>query len=85
MSAIIHSVSLDQAAYAPGDLMTLTIDYTANRAITVTTVVTDAGGNASAPASTTALCGEIDVASSPARAWSMVSDDGSTAVFTAFA
>lgn len=85
MSAIINSATLDKPNYAPGETMRLAIEYTADRLITVTTVIQDAGGNLSAPAHIEALCGAVNVTSNPPRAWTLVSDDGSTAILTATA
>lgn len=85
MAAVINSATLDQAAYLSGEIMTLTVDYTADRTITVATIVTDAGGNSSAPVIATALCGDIEVTSDPVRIWDLVSDNGTVATFTAVA
>lgn len=83
------SASLDQATYAPGETMTLTVTYgdPDTQSLTVTVVVTDSAGNPSAPATVTAVIDPltVSVTSEPARTWTQVSDSGSVAVFTATA
>jgi hypothetical protein len=82
--------SLNKASYAPGEVMVLTVNYgdVDNQAITVTVVATDASGNASAPVTVTANIMDpvsVAVSSVPARVWTLVSDTGVVAVYTAVA
>lgn len=89
MSAPSVSVALDKAAYAPGDLVTLTVSYSdADSAGTVVTVlVTDSNGETGAATTSIQVVDPltVQVSDSGARTWALVSDDGATAVFTATA
>lgn len=89
MAAPTVTVSLDKPTYAPGEKMTLTVNYADadTKAITLTVVATDSAGNTSAPTTVTAVIDPVGltVTSSPVRAWTKVSDTGSVAVFTATA
>lgn len=89
MAAPTVTVSLDKPTYAPGEKMTLTVNYADadTKTITLTVVATDAAGNTSAPTTVNAVIDPVGltVTSSPARTWTKVSDTGSVAVFTATA
>lgn len=80
------SASFNKSSYAPGEQITLTVNYADadTKVLTVTTTVTDASG---ATGSTTSVVNIVDqvavaVSSSPAKTWTKVSDNGSVAVFT---
>lgn len=96
--AAISSMTFDKSAYNAGDTVTLTVAYTAdvpgvsNATATATATVTDASGNVTAaqPADFTVSsqvpAGDVvAVADTGSHAWTKVSDDGATAVFTATA
>jgi hypothetical protein len=82
------SASLDKTTYAPGESMTLTVNYSDpdTDAVQVTITVTDKSGNQSAPTTLTAVIDPLTVGvTDPDRAWTKVSDTGTVAVFTATA
>jgi hypothetical protein len=82
------SASLDKTTYAPGEVMTLTVNYSDpdTDSVQVTITVTDKSGNQSAPTTLTAVIDPLTVGvSDPDRAWTKVSDTGVVAVFTATA
>jgi hypothetical protein len=90
MASPTVSAALNAASYAPGALMTLTVNYADadSQPLTVFVTVQDAAGNVSAPASvqvniTDALT--ITVSDSGGRTWTKVSDSGGVAVYTAVA
>ena len=96
--ASITSLTFDEAAYNTGDTISLTVAYVADTPsvvpteFTATTTITDAGGNetatSSAPFTVNVAQAAGDVVATTdtgGRAWTEVSDDGSTAVFTAVA
>jgi hypothetical protein len=89
MAAPTCSASLDKASYLPGETMTLTVNYSDpdQDNLTVTVVVTDSSGLSSAPVTATAVIDPltIQVSSDPARTWTLASDNGSVAVFSAVA
>ncbi|MGX4652779.1 hypothetical protein ACWCHM_03730 [Micromonospora sp. SCSIO 07396] len=89
MAAPTVTASLDASTYAPGEPMTLTVDYADpdTRPVTVTIVLTDPDGNSSAPVRVTAVIDPlgVEVADDSGRAWTMVSDTGTTAVYRAVA
>lgn len=86
MTAPTVAAALDKAAYRPGDVMTLTVTYgdPDRQTLTITVVVTDTTG-ATGQATTQAVIdqGTVTVTSTPPRAWTKVSDNGTIAVFTA--
>lgn len=82
------SASLDKTAYAPGELMTLTVTYgdPDTDTVQVTVTVTDNSGNQSAPVTVSAVIDPLTLAvSDPDRTWTKVSDTGTVAVYTATA
>jgi hypothetical protein len=87
MAAPTGTATLDKATYAPGETMRLTVTYSDPDAkpIKATIVLTDAAGNSSAPVTvTTAITDPVTfTVTDPDRTWSLVSDDGRTAVLTA--
>lgn len=80
------SASLNKSAYAPGETISLTVNYgdSDTKTLSVSVVVTDSDGNVSSPAVATAVIDPLGVAvtSSPSKTWTKVSDNGSVAVFT---
>jgi hypothetical protein len=96
--ASIQSITFDQAAYNPGDTITLTVDYTADVPGTTPTTfmatvnVTDSTGAVTATASAPfvinvpAAGGDVvSVTDTDGHTWTQVSDSGSVAVFTTIA
>lgn len=96
--ASINSMTFDQAAYAQGATITLTVGYTPDApgvtptTFTATANVTDASGTvvgtSSAPfvVNIPAADGDtVSVTDTGERTWAEQSDNGSTAVFTATA
>ncbi len=83
----ITAASLDKASYAPNETMTLTVTYgdPDTKRQTVTIVVTDQGGNASAPVTVPVVIDPltVSVTDDGSRTWTKVSDTGVVAVFTA--
>src|SRR5688572_30897009 len=73
------TATLDRATYAPGDTMTLTVDYSVPAESRVAAAVTLDVLGASRQATVAAPVMRLTVAD-PDRAWSQVSDDGATAV-----
>lgn len=88
MSAPTCSASLNKATYAPGETMTLTVNYgdPDRRTDTVTITVTDSTG-LTGTASTTLVMDPLTLAvsDSSGRVWAKQSDTGSVAVYTAVA
>lgn len=92
--ASILSAALDKAAYAPGDTVTLTVDYAPDtpgvisQVSTVTVELKDAAGNvlASSPLTLTVNVPQagdkVSVSDDGNHTWTVVSDNGSAAVFT---
>ena len=78
------SASLDKTTYAPGELMTLTVDYTVDP-LTVTVVVDGLGGTSGPVVVPPVKVRRVTVADSAGKTWVLVSDDGSRAVYTATA
>lgn len=96
--ASIQSITFDEASYAPGDTISLTVDYTPDQpgttptTFSATVTITDASGAAVANASAPFVVAEpvaggdtVSVSDDGGRAWSQQSDSGSVAVFTAIA
>lgn len=84
------TASLNKAAFAPGELMTLTIDHadTDRQQLTITVSVTDSQGNTGTATPVTCVIdqGTISIVSSPLKTWTL--QPGSTighAVYTATA
>lgn len=82
------TASLSKAAYAPGELMTLTVNHTdADRSsMTISVTVTDSTG-ATGQTSATAIIdqGVVTVTSSPSRTWTLTASSQNQSVFTATA
>ena len=89
MASPTVAASLSKATYQPGEVMTLTVTYgdADTKAMTVSVVVTDSQGNASAPVNVSAVIDPLAIAvtDSSGRTWSRVSDSGSVAVYQATA
>lgn len=88
MAAPTCSASLDKSAYAVGETMTLTVSYSDpdTQQVSVTITVTDKSGNTSGPATVTAVIDPSTVTvTDPSRVWTLQSDNGSIAVYTAVA
>lgn len=96
--ASIQSITFDEASYAPGDTITLTVDYTPDQPSSVpttfsaTVTISDASGNQLAQQSAPFVVAEpgtggdtVSVSDDGGRTWSQQSDSGSVAVFTAIA
>lgn len=96
--ASVDSLAFDQASYAPGSTITLTVDYTPDTAsvvpqtFTAAVNITDAAGTVVATSSAPFVVNEAQVAGdkvsvtdSGSRTWAEASDSGSVAVFTAVA
>jgi hypothetical protein len=94
----ITSMTFDQADYAPGDVVTLTVDYVSDAAgvnpvtATATATVTDSAGAVTATDSAPLVVNEpvsagdvVSVTDTGSRVWTEVSDSGSVAVFTSTA
>ncbi|SCE72966.1 hypothetical protein GA0070216_101619 [Micromonospora matsumotoense] len=85
MAAPTVTASLDASTYSPGDPITLTVGYADpdTRPVTLTIVLTDSQGNSSAPVRVTAVIDPltVGVADDSGRAWTKVSDTGTTAVY----
>lgn len=87
------SATLDKASYAPGEQMTLTVQYAdADNWTRVDTIVitgTDQNGNAAVATIETTVTSEdevlLTIEDTSGRTWSKFSDDGSTAVYTSTA
>ena len=87
--ASIDSMTFDQASYTPGQVVTLTVDYTPDAPVgqvfTATAVITDSAGAQVATSSapfTVVPAGSGDVVSvsdDSARPWAQVSDTGTVA------
>lgn len=81
------TASLNKATYAPGEKLTLTVNYgdADNKSETVTVTGTDQAGNR-AEATVTWVTSDtvtLEAADGTSRVWTKVSDNGSVAVFTA--
>lgn len=84
----ITSAALNKAAYAPGETMTLTVNYSDpdKQNLQISIKVADSAGN-EANASVNAVIDPsvVTVTSAPSKTWTKVSDTGAVAVFTAVA
>jgi hypothetical protein len=96
--ASITSMSFDAAAYSPGDLMTLTIQYVADTPSVnpvngnATADITDSAGTVTATDAAPFVVNQpvdggdtVSVSDDGGRTWTEVSDSGSVAVFSATA
>jgi hypothetical protein len=96
--ASIDSMTFDQPAYAPGQLITLTVAYTPDAAgvtptpFTATTVITDSAGAQTATGSADFTVNEpapggdtLATTDTGSRSWAEASNSGTVAVFTATA
>jgi len=79
MPAPTATATLDKPAYASGDVMTLTVDYVVD-AVDISISVEGLGGTASP--TTTAKVRRITI-TDPDRAWTLKSDTGARAIYTA--
>lgn len=84
MPATINAV-LDATTYAPGATMTLTVDYTVpdESKVTLSAVLDYVGGSIESTPLTVPIK-DVDVLDD-GREWTLQSDNGATAVFTAAA
>jgi hypothetical protein len=88
MSSPTVAASLNKAAYAVGETMTLTVTYgdPDRKTLTVTVTVEDTDAT-TAPATVTATAVidplTVTVSDSSGRVWTKVSDSGTVAVYTA--
>ena len=93
--ASIDSMVFDQAAYNPGDPISLTVDYTPDTPSVVPTTfsatasITDASGNVVASSSAPFVINEaqasgdqVGVSDDGNHGWAKASDTGTVAVFT---
>ena len=93
--ASINSMVFDEAAYNPGDVVTLTVDYTPDTPSVVPTTfnatasITDSGGNVVASSSAPFVINEaqpsgdqVGVTDDDNHTWAEASDTGSVAVFS---
>lgn len=74
MAAPQVTAQLDKTAYAPGELMTLTVDHadTDRQSLTVSVTVTDStGATGTAQVTTQIDQGTVTVTSSPAKVWTL--------------
>jgi hypothetical protein len=89
MASPTVTATLDKPSYKPGDLVTLTVNYTDpdTKTITVSVKVTDSEGHDADVGPITAIIDPLTVqaSSSPAKTWTKISDTGTVAVFTATA
>jgi hypothetical protein len=93
MPPAISSVSFDKAVYNIGDLITVTVSFSAgasDEVVTVTVTITDSvtGETASMTASLTVAdpdASSVAVSDSGGRVWTQVSNSNNVAVFTATA
>ncbi|MER7167839.1 hypothetical protein ABT336_17435 [Micromonospora sp. NPDC000207] len=80
---------LNKSTFVTGEPMVLTVGYADadSRPVTVTVVVTDADGNSSVPVRVRTTFDQltVTVTDDSARAWTSLSDDGSTARYQAVA
>jgi hypothetical protein len=82
------SASLDKASYVPGETATLTVSYNGDGEANVNTITVrgvDGAGNAALVTVQLTVVDKISlsVVDDSGRVWTLLSDDGSTAVFTA--
>jgi len=95
--AVVNSITFDQASYTPGQMITLTADYTPDtpgvvpQTFTATVVISNTDGTPvaqdSAPFTVnTPQAGDtVSVSDTGSRTWAQSSDNGTVAVFTATA
>lgn len=80
------TAALDRTSYAPGDTMTLTVQYTVPEESKVTlTAVLDYVGGSVESAAVSVPVKDVDVIDDSGRQWTVASDDGATATLTATA
>lgn len=82
------SASFNKSAYAPGELMTLTVDHADADRLTFSAVVTvtdSTGASGTATVSAVVDSGTVTVVSTPARPWAVVSQTAGRTVLTATA
>lgn len=88
MAAPTVSAALNKSTYAPGETMTLTVTYADpdQSGGTVTVIVTDESGNASAPATVPYSIADsvtVAVSDSASHVFTKTSDNGRVATYTA--
>lgn len=81
------TVELDKAAYAPGETMTATVQYTvpADSVVELSGTLRFLGGEISSQPTTVQVAELLLTDDNNEREWALVSNDGATAVFTATA
>lgn len=89
MANPVVSASLDKSIYRPGDVMTLTVNYSDpdSQTVKVDVQVTDSLGNKSPVYTVNAVVDQLSVAVTDAsgKVWTKKSDTGTVAVYTATA
>ena len=93
--ASVDTLTFDEAAYSPGDVITLNVDYTPDspssvpQTFTATVNVTNSGGSVVATNTAPFVVNEaqaagdvVSVTDDGSRTWAQQSDSGSVAVFT---
>lgn len=85
MAAAITSVTFDKPLYHPGDTITATVTYTGTLGVLNISGTMFDGSVISGSGSFTVLPNEWTASDGTSRLWTLVSDNGSTAVFTATA
>ncbi len=90
MPAPTVSASLNEATYAPGEMMTLTVNYgdPDRQTLTITVTVEDTeAGTGPATATATAVIDPltVTVVDSAGKTWTKQTDTGTVAVYTATA
>lgn len=82
---VVTSLTFDKPAYTPGQLITATIAYDADLVFQATGTGIDIAGQQASLSGSFTVHGKALISDSGNRTWTLVSDDGATAVFTATA
>lgn len=89
MAAPVATPSLNKAAYAPGEIMTLTVDHTDvdRQVMTVSVTVADAAGTLSNVATVTATIdqGTVNITNAGGKTWTLQTATLNKSVYTAIA